>query len=57
MVSESVEKDVKWVEAKDDFVVRRDEKLVLGVYRFVRTYYQFFFGLFLGLLIMGLILK
>jgi hypothetical protein len=53
----SVDKNIKWVDAKDDFVVKRDEKIILGLYRIVRTYYQFFVGLALGFLLMGLIVK
>lgn len=48
---------VEWVDAKDDFIVKRDEKLILGLYRLVKVHWKFFVGFCLGALVMGLIFK
>ena len=47
--------DGLWVNAKDDFIIKRDEKIILRVYRFCKHHYEFFLGILFTIIIIYLV--
>lgn len=50
-----VTEDPKWIEA--DNLVKKDERVMLQVYRFIKINWKLFIGMFIGALIQWLIMK
>lgn len=52
---ESKEKEIKWITKED--IIKKDEKILVEVWRFIKNHYELFLGMFVGALIQWLIMK
>lgn len=46
--------DIKFV-AKGNLIFKRDEKIIINIYRFIKKHWEFFAGIISCLIILGLI--
>jgi hypothetical protein len=50
-------KEQVWINANDQFVTKKDERVALDIYRTMKCYWQLILGFLLGMLFTGVLMK